>query len=47
MVGANHRDQNDHMVDGLQLWQRDIEQWENTIMQFSSYGWPNHMALPM
>jgi hypothetical protein len=31
MVGANHKDWRDHMVDGLQIWHRDIEPWKNII----------------
>jgi hypothetical protein len=40
MVSVDRKVQSDHRANGLQLWQRDIEQWENIISRFSSYGRP-------
>ncbi len=37
MVGADLKDQNDHKVDGLQIWLRESEPWKIILLQFLGY----------
>jgi hypothetical protein len=47
MVSADHKDQNDHMADGLQIWQEIMTHGKILYYDFKdlfSMVDPNHMA---